>query len=648
MFAFIKKLFNGNRGLHIDLETLRDIAPEDILPDFGFEKSSGEAPMLQGDEYNQKKLEIPVRAKSVRLTFFLFFALIAGILGYTLFLFVARGDEYSSIAANNAMQIYEIGPSRGDIISADGVVIASSTVVFDLVVAPSKLTTQEAENLAADISKLFNDTSQDELFQQIRAAQSRNLGEQILIKSISQDDAGGLTSVLDKYDFLQLQQRSVRSYPYNSLYAHIIGYTALVSAEDLENFSDYDLNDQIGKKGIEFYFEDDLKGRDGLFAKIISSQGAITGERLVREIERGSDIQLTINHDLQLKSREALLNALEEYQIKSGAVVALNPKNGDILAFVSLPDFDPNDFTRGLSQKDFQSYFENSVQPLFNRVTQGEYASGSVIKLIIATAALEENVISPNQYILTHGYIDVPSVYDPNVTYRFYDWKDHGAVNMREAIAVSSNVYFYTIGGGFDGQEGLGIERISDYLKRFNWGRTFGLDFGTESAGLVPTPQWKQAVKNENWTIGDTYNVSIGQGDILATPLQVASATAVFANGGTLWRPDVIASVGGKDAGPLQAISRNLLSDDSLGVVRSGMREAVLSGSSRYLSTLPSAVAGKTGTVQASGGDNHAWFTGFAPYENPEIVVTVLLERGRDSTNAVRVAHEILNWYLAK
>jgi len=268
---------------------------------------------------------------------------------------------------------------------------------------------------------------------------------------------------------------------------------------------------------------------------------------------------------------------------------------------------------------------------------------------------LAENTIDPAYKIDdTLGYISVPNQYYPDIIYTYHDWKAHGFVDMRRALAVSANVYFYEIGGGYKNIKGLGIDRIEKYLKLFGFGPPLGIDLPGETGGLVPNPAWKKAVKHEDWYTGDTYNVSIGQGDVIITPLQLAAAMAAIANGGTLWRPKLVSKIIDSNNNTLEefkseTIRTNLVDNNKLEIVREGLRDAVTEGSVYLLKDLPIKVAGKTGTAQVYSNINkktNAWFTGFAPYEDPQIAIAVVIESaGEGSTTAVPVAKEVFQWY---
>ena len=315
-----------------------------------------------------------------------------------------------------------------------------------------------------------------------------------------------------------------------------------------------------------------------------------------------------------------------------------------------MPSFDFNSQTYGEIIKD-------KNKPLFNRAIGGFYPAGSTIKPFVASAALAENIIDPNFKIDdTLGYIKIENQYDPNIVYTYRDWKAHGFVDMRRAIAVSANVYFYIIGGGYKNIKGLGIDRIKKYLNIFGFGSDLGIDLPGESSGLIPDPAWKKSVKNEGWFTGDTYNVSIGQGDTIITPLQLASAIGAVANGGTLWKPKLVLKITDHRNNSIrefkpESIRANIVDESKLKVVREGLRKAVTEGSAYLLNDLPIKVAGKTGTAQITNTfrKTNAWFTGFAPYDNPEIALAIIVEgAGEGSTAAVPVAKEVFYWYYNK
>ena len=336
---------------------------------------------------------------------------------------------------------------------------------------------------------------------------------------------------------------------------------------------------------------------------------------------------------------------LEKSGTETASAIAIDPRNGGVLAMVSLPGYDNNLFAKGIAREDYKKIIEDKNLPLFNRSVSGEYPPGSTLKPAVAAAALAEGTVTPETTVLDNqGAIFVGS-------WRFGDWKVHGMVNMKKAIAESCDVYFYALGGGYGNIPGLGMDRMKKYEKLFGFGEVSGIDLPGEKSGLIPDENWKKEKIGEKWYIGDSYHSAIGQGFITATPLQLANYTAALANGGTLFSPKIVSKIkksnGEEKIIRPEIIRKNFISPDILKIVREGMRETVLSGSAKSLNALPIEVAGKTGTAQF-GTDNktHGWFISFAPFENPEIAMVVLAEGGGEgSSSGVPVTKDVFEWY---
>jgi penicillin-binding protein 2 len=438
-----------------------------------------------------------------------------------------------------------------------------------------------------------------------------------------------------------LEISSRREYLGGEELSHLLGYTGKISPEELKEKPEYFLfNDYIGKAGLEASYENILKGQDGKKQIEIDSLGR--EKKVIKSwpSQSGLDLILSIDLDLQKKAALALKNGLKQAGSKKGAIIALDPRNGEVLAMVSLPGFDNNKFSQGMGEEEYKKLVNNPNQPLFLRAISGQYPSGSTIKLLIATAALEEGIIISQTVINSTGGIKIGKWF-------FHDWKagGHGLTRVNKAIAESVNTFFYYIGGGYEDFQGLGLEEINKYLRLFGLSKILGIDLPNEKPGFLPSREWKEKEKGEPWYIGDTYHLVIGQGDILVTPLQVASWTATVANGGILYQPHLTINKKQLTISDQEYIIRkNFISPSNLDIVRKGMREAVISGSARGLSDLTIKVASKTGTAQ-TGGDKkpHAWFTCFAPYDNPQIVITVLVENGGEGSGAaLKVAREVL------
>jgi len=322
-----------------------------------------------------------------------------------------------------------------------------------------------------------------------------------------------------------------------------------------------------------------------------------------------------------------------------------------------MPSFDGNVFenpTEADNLSKISRLLNSSDQPLLNRVISGRYSPGSTIKPLLALAGLKEGVVTPSTVVNATGSISVRSEVDPNVFYTFRDWRVHGLTDIKKAIADSVDVFFYALGGGYGNIKGLGIDRIENYFRSFLADKQLGIDLPGEIAGFVPSREWKERTKGEAWYVGDTYNISIGQGDLLVTPLWLNTYIGSIANGGKLMRPFVVKEIKNPVDGTSKQLSPQVLGEipfnqETINIVKEGMRQTVLSGTATLLKGLPVPVAAKTGTAQVTGRGLNSLFTVFGPYDNPEIVMTVLVENINQSQGlAIRVANDFLMWYFSK
>lgn len=630
-----------------------------------------------GRTFNTKKL-LPIKLA------ILFFLLILA--GRTAWLQIIRGSHYAGLAEGNRLRIENIEPKRGIIYDRYGRALVRNTANFVLSLRPIDLPKDELardqllrrlsriidglpETETADVSSGIGLVSDGPSFQLMKAALaevplfSLEAYQPVFITdNIDYDKAMRLLLIRDSLPGVIIDTKIRREYPFTantpsgdssdvSSLSHILGYTGKISPEALDRLGpQYSLIDYVGKTGLEYSWEQELKGING--RKNIEVDALGRRKKVVSEVNpvAGYNLQLSLDLDLQREAETVTKAWLAKTKTNRAAVIAMDPRNGQILALVSLPAYDNNLFARGVSQEEYNVFLNDENNPLFNRAISGEIPSGSTIKPVIAAAALQEKVISENTSFLSVGGLYIGQWFFP-------DWKagGHGITNVRKALAESVNTFFYYIGGGYQDFVGLGVDRLVKYMNLFGLGAKTGIDLNGESAGFVPTQTWKEETKNEAWYIGDTYHISIGQGDILVTPLQVANFTAAVANGGILYRPSLVQSLLDENNQTVKKIEpeiirQNFIDSYNLQVVREGMRQTVTAGSARSLGTLPVSVAGKTGTAQwSSKKENHAWFTGFAPYENPEIVITVLVEEGREGSEiSVPITKEILNWYFSQ
>jgi len=421
--------------------------------------------------------------------------------------------------------------------------------------------------------------------------------------------------------------------------SHVLGYVSSPPQEIT-----------IGREGVEKQYENILSGEPGLKLIEVDSKNQIKSESVQKLPIPGKSIILTIDAELQSALYNAINTVVEERGFQGGAGIIMNPKTGEILALTNWPEYDANMLSRGEPFQEIQNFLQDERKPFLNRAVSGLYAPGSVIKPLIALAALNEKIVSPETQIFSGGSISVPNPFFPDKPTVFYDWKPHGWVDMRRAIAVSSDIYFYTIGGGYGDIRGLGISKIQKYAKMFGFGSKTHIDIPAEQEGLVPGPEWKKSNFPEDplWRIGDTYHISIGQGNFQVTPIQVAVFTAAIANNGKLIQPRLLQSENGGVDVNYRMIDN--IPVEYFQVVQEGMEQAVQFGTASALSDLGINMAGKTGTAEIGFKKKlvNSWFSGFAPAEDPKFVITIVLERGPASNlvGAVAVARQVLQWTL--
>lgn len=571
--------------------------------------------------------------------------IVSFLVGRAAWMQVVEGSEYQAQAEQNRLRRIPIPPKRGIIYDRNGTILADNVSRFQVLMTPSRLppepeqATEELGTAARYIGKSIN-----ELNEIAYATGTARDDTYLVADDISYEQAMRLAIELPGLNAFQLEAGSRRRYPQSSeveSLSHVLGYLGKLNEQEYQSAHEngYRRSDEIGKTGVEKSYEQQLRGVLGERVSEVDAHGSETTLVGYREPVDGEDLHLSIDLGLQKEAERALRNEMNLISVKRGAVVVMDPREGSILALVSWPAFDDNFFSGTVSSTYYQKLTSNPDKPLFPRAWAGTYPSGSTVKILIATAALAEGVIDANTTVNSVGGIRIGQWFFP-------DWNaaGHGIVAVRAAIANSVNTFFYTIGGGYESFVGLGVEKINKWLSLFHLGRETGLDLPGEAKGLIPNPEWKEAVKDERWYVGDTYNLSIGQGDLLVTPMQVAAYTSAIANGGTYVSPRV-----SMDETPkTESLGDNIR--DDIQIVREGMRLCVTNGSCRALASMPVQIAGKTGTAQwHSEKDTHAWFTSFAPYDNPEIVVTVLLEEGGEGSSvAVPVARDIYSWWWAE
>jgi penicillin-binding protein 2 len=619
---------------------------------------------------------------------------------------VVRGDYYREAADVNRFRLERNPAPRGVIYDRRGHLLLRNQPQITVSVIPAYLPDDESERhaLLLKLARLLNMpmvgyAAQDPTVVTSKAYADMKVGVLEVMEEaelapyrparlkvgVSREVALILEEEHLDWPGVLVQVEPVREYLYGSLLAHILGYVGPIPQEQAEAYEarGYDLNqEQVGLAGVEYTFEEELRGRDG--QKLIEVD--VAGREIRKAGEPrvsvpGHNLRLTLDLGLQRAMEDILSRQLRALYKNQGVAIAMNPKTGEILGMVSLPTYDNNEFTGGISPQAFRALQEDPSRPLVNHAISGQFPPGSTYKFMVASAGLEEGVITTQTRYHCSGVLWLPNRFypeDPSLAQPFYCWiyhdyhGQHGSLSVVSALGQSCDIFFYQVGGGYRDQiEGLGEDRLGYYAELFGMGARTGIDLPGEAPGLVPTVKWKRINYSESWVTGDTYNMSIGQGFVLATPLQMLNATAAVANGGTLYRPQLVREVLDGEGNVVQAFAPDVIrhlpvSQENLDIVRQGMYAAVAgAGATAWAIDVPGiAVAGKTGTAEFFIDRNkdglpdrdregnlptHAWFTAFAPYDDPEIAVVVFVFGGGEgSATAVPIANEILNYYFGQ
>ena len=552
-----------------------------------------------------------------------------------------QGGQFRTAAEGNRVALLPIPAPRGIIFDNYSVPLVENIASTDALLDPRLLPTVENESyLLERLPDLMSEVTPEDVRALLTTARKKQR-EVVIKKALTHDEVLAVQAARLDIPSVRLSSSLVRNYPFGEALAHVLGYASAVTLEEMDASSKLLPIDATGKTGLEKSYEDILQGESGFSYTEVDAAGRPQKDLGRREPIAGENIHLTLDTDFQKFVYDLFRTENERRQEAGegelrGAAIAIDPRDGAIRSFVSWPAFDPNVFSQPARKQGAGTVFEAEGQPLFSRPADGMYPPGSTIKPFIALGALAEGIISEETSVLSSGGISVG-------IWNFPDWKagGHGVTDVKKAIAESVNTFFYLAVGGDQTHTGVGVEKTTDYLAKLGWGKRTGVDLPSEASGFLPSKKWKEETKGEPWYIGDTYHLGIGQGDVLVTPLQLASATAALANGREKVRPHFAGEAAGQPD-PLPFRSQDVA------VVREGMRETILTGSGVRLNSLPIALAGKTGTAQVGGSEEtHALFTSFGPYERPELVVTVLLERaGEGDKVAVPFAEQIWMWWI--
>ncbi len=563
-----------------------------------------------------------------------------GVFGVRLFqLQVIEGEDLGNRARRNSVRTVHLEAPRGDILDRFGRELATTRPAFGVQVMPAEM--RERELTFAALGSLL-DQDPAELSEQVGSPRGRRRFQPVRVaKDLPYDSRTRVESHLYALPGVFTDVSPRRYYVGGSLAAHVLGYTGEIQTAQLEKraFADYRSGDIVGQAGVESRYEEILRGRAGGRNVVVDVAGRV--DEVLDEVEAtpGGTLVLTIDRDLQQVAEDAFLPDVIGGEEKRGAVVALDPRNGDVLALVSRPSFDPNSFAGGIDSATWKELTESEGRPIQNRAVAGQYPPGSTYKVFVAAAGLEEGAITPEDRVFCPGTFKLG-----RRTYRCWKRGGHGSVNLHEALARSCDVFFYQLGLK------LGIDRIAFFANGFHLGRKTGIALGVESPGLIPTQAWKERRFGEIWLKGETVSASIGQGFNLTTPLQLAVAYAAIANGGTVLKPRILLRHSGPDGtveqGPEpESLGKVPVSPEHLATITRALEAVVHEpGGTGGRARVPGVrVAGKTGTAQVvhlkETEDleedeipfkfrDHGWFASFAPVEAPEIVVVALAEHG--------------------
>ena len=558
------------------------------------------------------------------------------------YLQVVKGPEYQRLAEGNRTRQVNVVAPRGDFFDRNGVVLVASRPGFVVSIVPgnkpvpSAVITQTAAILGMDAKEIVD-----------RLARSKSAFEPVRLKiDVGQHIVAAIEERRAELPGVVVEILPVRSYVHNQMGVHVFGYVSEISETELASMGDqgYRAGDLIGQSGLERKYDSFIKGIDGGSQIEVDVAGRMVQVLAKKEPIPGNNLVLTIDYRLQKVAEEALDEQLRYLQqqggrrnAKAGAVVVLNPQNGEVLAMASRPAFDPNQFIGGISTQNWKAINENPFHPMDNRAIAGEYPPGSTFKIVTGTAALELKKVTANELIFDSGqHWLVPKV---NAAGEALGW-----INFHQALSMSDNVYFYELGNR------LGIDALERYARMFGLGSYTGIDLPGESDGLVANRKYKELNYKEDWYLAETFDAAIGQGFQLATPLQMAVLMSEIANGGRRWRPHIVGKILSSKgelvkAMPVEEVGRIDISPETLKLVRDGLRGVSEAGGTGagVFANFPVPVAGKTGTAENPHGDDHGWFVAYGPFDDPRLTVAVIIEQGGyGSSSAGPIARKIL------
>ncbi|OGY24381.1 MAG: penicillin-binding protein 2 [Candidatus Woykebacteria bacterium GWB1_45_5] len=579
----------------------------------------------------------PSRLSTARVAtiYFVFFSCFLVLLARAFDLQVIQGNIFLGEAEGNRLRLEINHAPRGVIFDRGGKILAQNTPGFRLLLDPQRLPADKKQAVIAKLAFILK-VPNSFLAERLRNAK----GEITLVNDLEPDKALLVEAESKNLAGVELEVSPIRYYSYKEITAHILGYTAEASKEDLAQklTIPYVLGDKVGKAGVEASQEGILRGVNGYKLIKVTAEGENKGDIYQSDPHPGQNSTLSIDIDLQQFVYQALQKKIVEVGAKKASAVVLDPYTGEVLAMISLPSFDNNLFAKEITEQKYQQLISNPDNLLLNRADGAAYPPGSTFKMITATAGLETGAISAETKLVDPGFIILGNQVFENWLWR-ESHKTEGSINVVQALVRSTNTFFYRVG------QMVGEKTIVKYANLLGLGQKTGIELPGETAGLIPTQSWKLATKGEPWYPGETLSMSIGQGDVLVSPLQLSIVTATFANGGRLVTPTILKT------GEPKVVRENFLKKETLGTVREGLYQVVTgpSGLTWVFGNLKIPSAGKTGSAESGGERAHAWYTAFAPYPNPKIVVTVQVENaGHGSEVSAPVVKQIFEWWFTR
>lgn len=628
-------------------------------------------------------VEMPLSGKAFSLVIF-FIVIIGLIVGVKIFnLGIQNGNFYENRALANISKITFIPAERGLIFDRYGKPLVSNISTFKAILKTSDFFKKTDDDKKNDLKQIASalDLDETQLENLVKNIDLERQSEVVILRDLTIEQVAKIKNI--NLDDVEISRDFSRQYDKTGVFSHILGYVGAASQDDLKLNQDLLFNDLVGKSGLEFVYDKQLRGENGEIVNYRNAKNESFDKKNSIPEAKGNNLYLTIDADLQSYFYSRLKNQLSGLGRVGGVGIAMDPQTGEILSLVSLPSFDNNKITANL--------LVDPNKPLFNRVTSGLYSPGSTIKPLVAVASLKEQVINPMKEIYSPGYLDIPNPYNPDKPSRFLDWQPQGWVNMYSAIARSSDVYFYILGGGFPSQyshggiwegndniAGLGIQKLREYWQKFGLDKKTGLDLPGEKSGFLPDIEEKEKRSGTPWRLGDTYNVSIGQGDLVITPIELINYISSLAAKGISYRPFLVNKIEDENKNIVKETLPKTIFDNSnlsdfIKEAEKGMIDVSEKsyGSAYLLHDLPFTVASKTGSAQIENNTKtNAFYVGYniltdtertqtntekiqykselSQYESVpgQIAILVLIENAREgSLNAVPVGKDVFQWY---